>query len=59
MARRARLLRFLRRRLLHGAVVVICIAIPNFFLLHLAPGDAAEVLAGEAGGAADPGPGVL
>ncbi|RZL95164.1 MAG: ABC transporter permease [Variovorax sp.] len=44
------LLRFLGRRLLHGFVVLVCIAILDFLLLHMAPGDAAEILAGEAGG---------
>ncbi len=47
----SRLPAFLGRRLLHGAVIIACIAVINFFLLHLAPGDAAEVLAGESGGA--------
>jgi peptide/nickel transport system permease protein len=32
---------------------VLGIAVFNFFLLHLAPGDAADVLAGEAGGATE------
>lgn len=39
------------RRLLRLSLVVFGIAITNFFLLHLAPGDAAQVLAGEAGSA--------
>jgi peptide/nickel transport system permease protein len=33
------------------ALVVLGIAVVNFFMLHLAPGDAAQVLAGEAGSA--------
>lgn len=49
-----RLVRFLGRRLLHAAFIVLGIAIINFFLLHLAPGDAADAIAGEAG-TADPG----
>ncbi|SFM02024.1 ABC transporter permease [Methylobacterium pseudosasicola] len=39
------------RRLAQIAFIVIGIATVNFFLLHLAPGDAAEVMAGEAGAA--------
>lgn len=42
---------FLARRGLQLALVVFGIAVINFFLLHLAPGDAAQVLAGEAGAA--------
>ena len=40
---------FIGKRLVHAALTVLGIAIINFFLLQLAPGDAAEVLAGEAG----------
>ena len=39
------------RRLLLAAPVVFAILVLNFLLLHLAPGDAAQVLAGEAGSA--------
>jgi peptide/nickel transport system permease protein len=39
------------RRLLQAVPIVIGIVILNFLLLHMAPGDAAMVLAGEAGGA--------
>ncbi|MCR6735432.1 MAG: ABC transporter permease [Afipia sp.] len=42
---------FLIRRLFQLLLVVSGIAVINFFLLHLAPGDAAQVLAGEAGSA--------
>jgi peptide/nickel transport system permease protein len=42
--------RFLFRRVLQGALVLVLIACLNFFLLHLAPGDIAEVLAGQSGG---------
>ncbi len=42
---------FAARRLLQLLLVVLGIAVTNFFLLHLAPGDAAQVLAGEAGSA--------
>jgi len=44
-------LRFIARRLLQAVPVVLAIVALNFFLLHLAPGDAATVLAGEAGSA--------
>ncbi len=43
--------RFLGRRALQLVIVVLGITITNFFLLRLAPGDAAQVLAGEAGSA--------
>jgi peptide/nickel transport system permease protein len=39
------------RRLLQAVPVIFAIVILNFLLLHLAPGDAAQVLAGEAGSA--------
>lgn len=42
---------YLLRRLLQAVPVVLAIVVLNFLLLHLAPGDAAEVLAGEAGSA--------
>jgi peptide/nickel transport system permease protein len=42
-------LRFLARRLGVALVIVVGIAVVNFFLLHLAPGDAADAIAGEAG----------
>ncbi|MHC2088995.1 ABC transporter permease [Methylobacterium sp. CM6244] len=41
----------LGRRFLQMASVVVGIAVINFCLLHLAPGDAVQVLAGEAGSA--------
>ena len=47
----ARLLRYVLRRLLQAIPVVLGVVILNFLLLQLAPGDAATVLAGEAGGA--------
>src|SRR5215831_1328519 len=43
--------RFLVRRLAQAALTVVVIAILNFLLLHLAPGDVVDVLAGEAGAA--------
>src|SRR5215831_9709014 len=39
------------RRLLQAVPVVFAILVLNFLLLHLAPGDAAQVLAGEAASA--------
>ncbi|EJN09434.1 ABC transporter permease [Herbaspirillum sp. YR522] len=46
-----RLARRAARRLLQLAAVVLGVTVINFFLLRLAPGDAAQVLAGEAGAA--------
>ena len=43
--------RFLRRRLLQVIPVVLGIAMLNFLILQLAPGDVVDVLVGEAGGA--------
>jgi peptide/nickel transport system permease protein len=43
--------RFLLRRLAQAIPIIAGIAVFNFLLVHLAPGDAADVLAGEAGGA--------
>jgi peptide/nickel transport system permease protein len=47
----ARLLRYVLRRMLQAIPVVLGVVVLNFLLLQLAPGDAATVLAGEAGGA--------
>lgn len=44
---------YVARRLLYGVLAILAIAVINFFLLKLAPGDAAEALAGQAG-TADP-----
>jgi peptide/nickel transport system permease protein len=49
IARRRRFLRFLSRRLAQAVVTVVLIAVVNFLILQLAPGDVADVLAGEAG----------
>ena len=46
-----RFLHYLLRRLLQAVPIVAGIAVFNFCLLQLAPGDVADVLAGEAGGA--------
>ena len=42
-------LRYAGRRLAQAVPVVLAMVIFNFALLHLAPGDAADVLAGESG----------
>jgi peptide/nickel transport system permease protein len=44
-------LRFVVRRFALAIPTILFIVVVNFVLLHLAPGDAAEVLAGEAGSA--------
>jgi len=44
-------LRYILRRLIQAIPVLLGIAIVNFLLLQLAPGDAADVLAGESGSA--------
>ncbi len=46
-----RLIRFIMIRLVQAVPVVLGVVVLNFLLLQLAPGDAATVLAGEAGGA--------
>lgn len=51
MTRFLRLLRSLRRTLVHAVPTILGIVVFNFFLLRLAPGDAADVLAGESGAA--------
>lgn len=45
------ILRYLARRLLQAVPIILGIVVLNFLLLQLAPGDAADVLAGEAGSA--------
>jgi len=40
---------FLARRLLQGAAMLLAIAVINFILIRMAPGDPAMVMAGEAG----------
>jgi peptide/nickel transport system permease protein len=49
--RGGRLARYIVLRLLQAVPVVLGVVVLNFLLLQLAPGDAATVLAGEAGGA--------
>lgn len=43
--------RYILRRMVQALPIVFAIVLLNFLLLHLAPGDAAQVLAGEAGSA--------
>jgi peptide/nickel transport system permease protein len=47
----AQMLQFVAKRLLRSLPTILGIALFNFMLLQLAPGDAADVLAGEAGAA--------
>ncbi len=47
----AKRIRYVLKRLLQAVPVILAILVVNFFLLHLAEGDAADVLAGEAGSA--------
>ena len=51
MKRLPHLLRTLRRAALHAVPTILAIVVLNFFLLRLAPGDAADVMAGESGAA--------
>jgi peptide/nickel transport system permease protein len=44
-------LRYIGARLVKGVIVLLVIAVINFFLIHAAPGDPAQVMAGEAGAA--------
>ncbi|GAA0612657.1 ABC transporter permease [Paenochrobactrum glaciei] len=45
--------KYVLSRILHGIPIIIAIVVVNFFLIRLAPGDAAQVLAGEAGSATE------
>ena len=47
------ILSMLARRLIYAAILVFAVLILNFLLIHLAPGDPAEVIAGEMGGATE------
>ncbi|MEH2471951.1 peptide/nickel transport system permease protein [Nitrobacteraceae bacterium AZCC 2161] len=47
------MLSFVAQRIVKGVVVLLAIVVMNFFLIRLAPGDPAVVMAGEAG-ASDP-----
>jgi peptide/nickel transport system permease protein len=48
-----KLMATLLRRLVYSAVLLLAVIILNFLLLHLAPGDPAETLVGEMGGATE------
>src|SRR4051812_19823126 len=43
--------KYIFERLVRGLPIIFAIVVVNFFLIRLAPGDAAQVLAGEAGAA--------
>lgn len=45
--------KYILERVLRGLPIVFAIVVVNFFLIRLAPGDAAQVLAGEAGAASE------
>ena len=45
------ILKTIARRLLNAIVLLLAVVVLNFLLIHLAPGDPAEVIAGEMGGA--------
>ncbi|MEN5084577.1 ABC transporter permease [Bosea sp. TWI1241] len=45
--------KYILDRLIRGLPIVLAIVVVNFFLIRLAPGDAAQVLAGEAGAASE------
>lgn len=47
------MLSFVAQRIVKGVIVLFAIIVLNFFLIRLAPGDPAVVMAGEAG-ASDP-----
>jgi peptide/nickel transport system permease protein len=49
MSNATRLFRVLSRTVMHAALTILIIILANFFLLQLAPGDAADVIAGESG----------
>ena len=42
---------YIARRLAYGVILLVCVLILNFFLIHAAPGDPAETIAGAMGGA--------
>ncbi|HDZ36855.1 MAG TPA: ABC transporter permease [Marinobacter sp.] len=43
--------KYVIKRVIHGIPIILAIVVVNFFLIRLAPGDAAQVLAGESGAA--------
>ncbi len=42
---------YIARRLFYGVILLVGVLVLNFFLIHAAPGDPAETIAGEMGGA--------
>ena len=46
-------LHLLIRRIVYGLLLVFAVLVLNFVLIHIAPGDPAEMLAGEMGGATE------
>ena len=44
-------LAYIARRLVYGVVLLVGVLVLNFFLIHAAPGDPAQAIAGEMGGA--------
>lgn len=40
--------RFILARLFKAVIILFCIAVLNFLLIHSAPGDPAQIMAGEA-----------
>jgi peptide/nickel transport system permease protein len=42
---------YIARRLVYGVILLVCVLVLNFFLIHAAPGDPAETIAGTMGGA--------
>lgn len=45
------MLKFILWRLLHGVVLLLAVLVLDFFLVHMAPGDVAQTLASQSGGA--------
>lgn len=45
--------RYILQRLLYGLLLMVGVVILNFLLIHAAPGDAAEVIAGDMGGVSE------
>ena len=41
------------RRVVYGILLLLAVIVFNFILIHLAPGDPAETIAGEMGGATE------
>lgn len=46
-------LKAIGRRLLNAVILILAVLVLNFMLIHFAPGDPAEVIAGEMGGATE------